>query len=435
MPAVPFDRSDSVSDYHRKAPSRSSSHLSEGQSGLPGDAVDQTFSKLEITAGKSTTKEGGALPRPLSPETISSHGSSSGDMGEETKSSSSEDRDMVVKKIVMSEHKRDELAGKHAPEPLLTENPYRFVLFPIQHNDVWQMYKQAEASFWTAEEIDLASDLKDWEELTVDEKHFVTMVLAFFAASDGIVNENLAANFATEVQIPEARCFYGFQIAVENIHSETYSLLIDTYVKDPEERMRLLHAIETVPCVQKKARWALKWCERENASFAERVVAFAAVEGIFFSGSFCAIFWLKKRGKMPGLCFSNELISRDEGLHCDFACLLYSKLVNKLSEERVTEIITNAVEIEQEFIVDSLPVELIGMNSKLMCQYIEFCADRLLLALGVPKHYNSLNPFEWMDLISLQGKTNFFEKRVGEYAKSGVGVDAKTQVFDLDADF
>jgi len=300
---------------------------------------------------------------------------------------------------------------------------------------IWQMYKKAEASFWTAEEIDLASDLKDWDNLTANERHFVSHVLAFFAASDGIVNENLAANFATEIQSAEARCFYGFQIAVENIHSETYSLLIDTYIRDNTEKDHLLNAIDTVPCVQKKANWALQWCERDNASFAERCIAFAAVEGIFFSGSFCAIFWLKKRGLMPGLCFSNELISRDEGLHCDFACLVYSKLKNQLPEERIVEIITNAVEIEKEFVSDALPVELIGMNSRLMCTYIEFCADRLLVALGCKRHYNAKNPFEWMEMISLQGKTNFFEKRVGEYAKSGVGTAASEQVFSLDADF
>jgi ribonucleoside-diphosphate reductase subunit M2 len=296
------------------------------------------------------------------------------------------------------------------------------------------MYKKAEASFWTAEEIDLASDLQDWKHLTSNERHFVSHVLAFFAASDGIVNENLAQNFCTEIQSPEARCFYGFQIAVENIHSETYSLLIDTYIRDPKEKDHLLRAIDTVPCVQKKAHWALQWCDANNASFAERCVAFAAVEGIFFSGSFCAIFWLKKRGLMPGLCFSNELISRDEGLHCDFACLLYTKLVNKLSNERVTEIITNAVDIEKIFVVESLPVELIGMNSTLMCQYIEFCADRLLVALGCPRHYNVPNPFEWMVSISLTGKANFFEKRVSDYAKSGVGV-TDNHCFDLDADF
>ncbi len=272
------------------------------------------------------------------------------------------------------------------------------------------MYKKAEASFWTAEEIDLASDLQDWSNLTNNERHFISHVLAFFAASDGIVNENLTGNFATEVTSPEARGFYGFQIAVENIHSETYSLLIDTYIKDHKEKMHLLNAIETVPCVHKKAHWALQWCDAKHASFAERMIAFAAVEGIFFSGSFCAIFWLKKRGLMPGLCFSNELISRDEGLHCDFACLLYTKIMNKLPEARITEIITNAVEIEKEFVVDALPVELIGMNSKLMCQYIEFCADRLLHALGCAKYYKALNPFEWMEMISLQGKTNFFGK-------------------------
>lgn len=341
----------------------------------------------------------------------------------------------AVNSIVITEHKRAELEGRHTEEPLLKENPNRFVLFPIQDTEIWNMYKKAEASFWTAEEIDLANDLKDWENLNANERHFVSHILAFFAASDGIVNENLAANFATEIQSSEARCFYGFQIAVENIHSETYSLLIDTYIKNGEEKQHLLNAIETVPCVQRKARWALQWCERDNASFAERCVAFAAVEGIFFSGSFCAIFWLKKRGLMPGLCFSNELISRDEGLHCDFACLLYKKLINKLPEARITEIVTNAVEIEKEFVSDALPVELIGMNSKLMCNYIEFCADRLLAELGCARHYNATNPFEWMEMISLQGKTNFFEKRVGEYAKSGVGVEADKQVFSLDEDF
>ena len=296
------------------------------------------------------------------------------------------------------------------------------------------MYKKAEASFWTSEEIDLGSDMVDWVKLTDNERHFVSHVLAFFAASDGIVNENLAQNFMTEIQSPEARCFYGFQIAVENIHSETYSLLIDTYIKDYLEKLRLLHAIDTVPCVRKKANWALQWCNSDYASFAERCIAFCAVEGIFFSGSFCAIFWLKKRGLMPGLSFSNELISRDEGLHCDFACLLYKKLNHKLPESRITEIITSAVEIEMEFVRDALPVELIGMNSTLMIEYIQFCADRLLVALGCPRHYQVQNPFDWMVSISLQGKTNFFEKRVGEYAKSGVGVE-NNHCFDLDADF
>eukprot|EP00588_Corethron_pennatum_P015572 CAMPEP_0194267396 /NCGR_PEP_ID=MMETSP0169-20130528/1909_1 /TAXON_ID=218684 /ORGANISM="Corethron pennatum, Strain L29A3" /LENGTH=478 /DNA_ID=CAMNT_0039008221 /DNA_START=124 /DNA_END=1560 /DNA_ORIENTATION=- len=335
----------------------------------------------------------------------------------------------------ITDHKRKEINGELSFEPILAENTSRFVLFPIEYDDVWQMYKKAEASFWTAEEIDLASDLKDWDNLSNNERHFVSHILAFFAASDGIVNENLAGNFATEVTIAEARCFYGFQIAVENIHSETYSLLIDTYIKDPVEKNRLFNAVETIPCVMKKATWALQWCESKNASFAERCIAFAAVEGIFFSGSFCAVFWLKKRGLMPGLCFSNELISRDEGLHCDFACLIYSKLVNKLSPERIIEMISHAVEIEKEFVSSALPVELIGMNSKVMCEYIEFCADRLLVALGVPKYYNAQNPFDWMEMISLQGKTNFFEKRVAEYAKSGVGVDASKQVFDLDEDF
>lgn len=297
------------------------------------------------------------------------------------------------------------------------------------------MYKKAEASFWTAEEIDLADDMKHWNSLTDKERHFISHVLAFFAASDGIVNENLAMNFSNEIQSAEARCFYGFQIAIENIHSEVYSLLIDTYIKDVTEKSHLLSAIDTVPCVQKKANWALRWCNRDYASFAERVVAFAAIEGIFFSGSFCSIFWLKKRGMMPGLCFSNELISRDEGLHCDFACLLYSKLVNKLTQERIYEIIGNAVEIECEFIADALPVELIGMNSKLMSQYIKFCADRLLVALGCAKLYQTPNPFDWMEMISLQGKTNFFEKRVSEYAKSGVGVDSSQQVLAFDEDF
>eukprot|EP00531_Pseudo-nitzschia_arenysensis_P000030 CAMPEP_0116143610 /NCGR_PEP_ID=MMETSP0329-20121206/15545_1 /TAXON_ID=697910 /ORGANISM="Pseudo-nitzschia arenysensis, Strain B593" /LENGTH=405 /DNA_ID=CAMNT_0003638947 /DNA_START=47 /DNA_END=1264 /DNA_ORIENTATION=+ len=338
--------------------------------------------------------------------------------------------------VIKTNHKLQEERGELAPEPLLMENPHRFVIFPIKDNDLWEMYKKAEASFWTAEEIDLGSDMADWVKLSDNERHFISHILAFFAASDGIVNENLAQNFMTELQSPEARCFYGFQIAVENIHSETYSLLIDTYIKDTSEKIRLLHAIDTVPCVQKKAQWALQWCDARKASFAERCVAFCVVEGIFFSGSFCAIFWLKKRGLMPGLAFSNELISRDEGLHCDFACMLYNKLVNKLSAERIVEIVTNAVEIEKEFVSDALPVELIGMNSNLMQQYIEFCADRLLVALGATKHYRTPNPFEWMEMISLQGKTNFFEKRVGEYAKSGVGGAAEdNHCFSMDEDF
>ena len=319
-------------------------------------------------------------------------------------------------------------------EPILIENKDRFVLFPIKHKDIWEMYKKAEASFWTAEEIDLNPDLQDWEnKLNDDEKHFIKHVLAFFAASDGIVNENLAINFMNNVQYPEARCFYGFQIMMENIHSETYSLLIDSYIKDPKEKDRLFHSIDTLPCVGKKAEWALKWIS--NGTFAERLIAFAAVEGIFFSGSFCSIFWLKKRGLMPGLTFSNELISRDEGLHCDFACLLYSQLKNPLPKEKVTAIITNAVEIEKEFVSDALPVRLIGMNADMMCQYIEFVADRLLVALGCDKTYNATNPFDFMELISLQGKTNFFEKRVAEYQKADVTGSKEDNTFSLDADF
>jgi ribonucleoside-diphosphate reductase beta chain len=321
-------------------------------------------------------------------------------------------------------------------EPILAENKDRFVLFPIKYNDIWEFYKKSEASFWTAEEIDLSNDLADWNnKLNDNERHFIKHVLAFFAASDGIVNENLAINFLNEVQYPEARCFYGFQIMIENIHSETYSLLIDSYIKDPVEKDKLFHAIDTVPCVGKKAEWALRWIS--NGSFAERLIAFAAVEGIFFSGSFCSIFWLKKRGLMPGLSFSNELISRDEGLHCDFACLLYTSHVkNKLPKEQVTKIITDAVTIEKEFVSDAIPVRLIGMNADLMCQYIEFCADRLLLALGCDKFYNASNPFDFMEMISLQGKTNFFEKRVAEYQKAGVmGKKEENNAFTLDEDF
>lgn len=327
---------------------------------------------------------------------------------------------------------------KASLEPLLKENKNRFVLFPIQYDDIWQMYKKAEASFWTAEEIDLSQDTKDWEGLNSGEKHFISHVLAFFAASDGIVNENLAANFLHEVQFSEAKCFYGYQIMMENIHSETYSLLIDTYIKDGKQKDKLFNALETIPCVGKKGEWALRFIESDN--FAERLVAFAAVEGIFFSGSFCSLFWLKKRGLMPGLTFSNELISRDEGLHCDFACLLYQKyLKNKLTREQVYAIIKEAVTIEQEFVVDALPVNLIGMNSTLMSQYIEFVADRLLVALGYDKIYNATNPFDFMEMISLQGKTNFFEKRVAEYQKAGVmnSVNEKDggPKFTLDEDF
>ncbi|KDN53612.1 putative small subunit of ribonucleotide reductase [Tilletiaria anomala UBC 951] len=334
-------------------------------------------------------------------------------------------------------------------EPLLIESSRRFVLFPIRFHEIWQMYKKAEASFWTAEEIDLSKDMHDWDnKLNDNERHFVSHVLAFFAASDGIVNENLVERFSSEVQAAEARCFYGFQIMMENIHSETYSLLIDTYIRDPTEREFLFDAIETIPVVKQKADWALRWISDRSASFSERLVAFAAVEGIFFSGSFASIFWLKKRGLMPGLTFSNELISRDEGLHTDFACLLFSHLKKRAHPDTVLKIITEAVSIEQSFLSDALPVALIGMNAKLMCQYIEFVADRLLVALGNPKHYNSINPFDFMENISLQGKTNFFEKKVAEYAKAGVarkdrvegdnadtGVQQGVHDFSLEEDF
>tara|TARA_X000001036_G_scaffold345098_1_gene324845 strand:+ start:9471 stop:10475 length:1005 start_codon:yes stop_codon:yes gene_type:complete len=332
-----------------------------------------------------------------------------------------------------NQEEREEVEIKN--EPILKENNNRFVLFPIEHDDIWSYYKKAEASFWTAEEIDLGQDLQDWATLTGDERHFIKHVLAFFAASDGIVNENLAENFVSEVQYTEAKFFYGFQIAIENIHSETYSLLIDTYVKDVKEKNGLFNALDTMDCVKKKADWALRWIDEGN--FAERLVAFAAVEGIFFSGSFCSIFWLKKRGLMPGLTFSNELISRDEGLHCDFACLLYNNhLVNKLSDEAIKTIISDAVTIEKEFVTDALPVRLIGMNAELMCQYIEFVADRLLVELNCSKIYHSTNPFDFMEMISLQGKTNFFEKRVGEYQKAGVlNTENDNDKFSLDQDF
>lgn len=323
-------------------------------------------------------------------------------------------------------------------EPLLDKSNDRFVLLPIKYNDIWEMYKKSMASFWTAEEIDLYQDLDDWNKLNDDEKHYIKHILAFFSASDGIVNENLALRFYNDVQIPEARCFYGFQIAMENIHAETYGLLIDTYIQDAKEKDYLFKAVDNIPCIQKKADWAMKWIYSDQANFATRLLAFAAVEGIFFSGSFCSIFWLKKRGLMPGLTFSNELISRDEGLHTDFACLLYKHLNEKLPVEMVQSLIREAVEYEQSFISEALPVSLIGMNADHMKQYIEFVADRLLRELGVPEIYGSENPFDWMELISLQGKTNFFEKRVAEYQKAGVmnsvsgdgGFD-----FNLDMDF
>lgn len=320
-------------------------------------------------------------------------------------------------------------------EPLLRENPRRFVVFPIEYPDIWAKYKQAEASFWTTEEVDLSKDLNHWHSLTDNERRFISHVLAFFAASDGIVNENLVERFTQEVQVTEARCFYGFQIAIENIHSEMYSLLIETYISDPKEKVFLFNAIETLPCVKKKADWALNWISSKNATFGERLVAFAAVEGIFFSGSFASIFWLKKRGLMPGLTFSNELISRDEGLHYEFACLLFTHLIQKPTNEKITNIIRDAVKIEQEFLTEALPVSMIGMNCKLMSQYIEFVADRLLTELGCEKFYNSTNPFDFMNFISDDGRTNFFEKKVGEYQKAGFSTEDNKDEFNTDADF
>jgi ribonucleoside-diphosphate reductase beta chain len=319
-------------------------------------------------------------------------------------------------------------------EPMLLPSNDRFVLFPIQHQDIWQAYKEQAACFWTAEEIDLEKDKRDWANLKDSERHFLKHVLAFFAASDGIVNENLAVNFSNEVQWPEARAFYGFQIMMENIHAETYSLLIDTYIDDEKEKSHLFNAMETVPSVMKKAEWALKWTDSERATFGERLIAFAAVEGICFSGSFCAIYWLKQRGIMQGLTFSNELISRDEGMHRDFACMLHDKLNNKVPESIALQIITEAVDIEKDFVTEALPVSLLGMNADKMCQYIEFVADHLLVTLGFSKHYNVGNPFPWMEMISMQGKTNFFERRVGEYQKAGVATE-NNRSFSVDEDF
>jgi ribonucleoside-diphosphate reductase beta chain len=309
-------------------------------------------------------------------------------------------------------------------------------MFPIQDQDIWKMYKKQVDCFWRAEEIDLSKDQTHWDALENDERYFISMILAFFAASDGIVLENLAARFMNDVQLSEARAFYGFQIAMENIHSESYSLLIESYIKNTEEKNRLFHALDNFPCIKKKSDWAQKWMHDNRSSFATRLVAFACVEGIFFSGAFCSIYWLKKRGLMPGLTFYNELISRDEGLHCDFAVHLHNHhLVNKVSKTRITEIITDALDIEREFITESLPVSLIGMNATLMTQYLEFVADRLLVELGCNRVYNSTNPFDFMDMISLQGKTNFFEKRVAEYQKAGVLAGKENQGFSLDEDF
>ena len=318
-------------------------------------------------------------------------------------------------------------------EVLLTENPNRFVMFPLSDQDIWKMYKKMMDCFWRAEEIDFSKDLKDWNSLKEKEQHFIKMVLAFFAASDGIVLENLGQRFLSEVQLPEARATYGFQLMMENIHSETYSLLIDTYIKDKKEQTKLFRAIDNFPCIKKKADWAIKWIQDNRSSFATRLVAFACVEGIFFSGSFCSIYWLKKRGLMPGLTFSNELISRDEGMHTDFAVLLFNKLARKPKKAKVFELIKEAVDIEKEFILEALPCKLIGMNSKLMSQYIEFVADRLSQQLGYGKIFNSSNPFDFMEMISLEGKTNFFEKRVGDYSLSSC--ENKSEAFNFDADF
>jgi len=381
-----------------------------------GNLIIRFYSpNLKLTLQKTGEGSGGFLPK-------------NEDKSMEETSKTAEDREVKLDEVLTE--------NTTLEEPILKENDNRFVLFPIEHDDIWAEYKKQEASFWTAEEIDLSQDISDWEnKLNDNERHFIKHVLAFFAASDGIVNENLAENFLAEVQYTEAKFFYGFQIAMENVHSETYSLLIDTYIKDKVEKDKLFRAIETLDCVAKKAQWALRWID--NGTFAERLIAFAAVEGIFFSGSFCSIFWLKKRGLMPGLTFSNELISRDEGMHMDFACLLHGKhVVNKVPKERIEEIIKDAVEIEKEFVVDAIPVRLIGMNADLMSQYIEFVADRLLVELGNEKVYNVSNPFDFMDMINLQGKTNFFEKRVGEYQKAGVKTgDSSRSTFSLDADF
>jgi len=321
-------------------------------------------------------------------------------------------------------------------EYLLDKSNNRYVIYPIQHDPFWKMYKQAEANFWTTEELDLSKDYNDWINLTDNEIHFLKHILAFFAASDGIVNENLVERFCQEVQVPEAKFFYVFQMAMENIHSETYSLLIDTYIKDPKEKTYLFNAIDTIPSIQKKAEWALKWINDKDSPFINRIIGFAAVEGIFFSGAFCSIFWLKKRGLMPGLCHSNELISRDEGMHTEFAVLMYHNLKNKPSPEVVYQIIREAVEIEKEFITVSLSCELIGMNKNLMSQYIEFVSDRLLQMFGLEPIYNTQNPFDWMEMISIQGKTNFFEKRVGEYSnKANPNIDSSKNEINFDEVF
>jgi ribonucleoside-diphosphate reductase subunit M2 len=356
----------------------------------------------------------------------------------------------LTRKPVVTSFRARELEGADPQETILVPSSTRFVVFPIRYHEAWELYKKAVASFWTVEEVDLQQDARDWDALTSGEREFLSHVLAFFAASDGIVNENLALNFMGEVQVPELRAFYGFQVAIENVHAEMYSLLIDTYIRDEATKARLFSAVDTVPCVGAKAAWALQWTNASVASFAERVVAFACVEGIFFSGSFCAIFWMKKRGKLPGLAFSNELISRDEALHCEFACHVYKLLDRPLPPARVVEIVADAVACERVFVAEALRMDLIGMNATLMCQYIEFVADKLLGNLGLPPHFGTPNPFDWMEMISCEGKTNFFEKRVGEYSRAGVGATAgltvagasaatdagaATSGFSMDADF
>ncbi len=335
----------------------------------------------------------------------------------------------------MSSFNISEIHGKEhdATEMLLQKNESRYVLFPIVHHDIFEMYKKAESTFWRADEIDLAKDMSDWEQLNENEQNFIKNVIGFFAGSDGIVMENLAQRFLREIEIPEVRNFYSYQIYNEAVHSLTYSLLIDTYVRDKEEKHRILNSIQTIPCVSQKAQWAQQWIENKDVSFATRLVGFAIVEGIFFSGSFCAIYWLKKRGLMPGLTFSNELISKDEGLHCEFATLLYSKIQNRISQSQIHNMIRGAVDIEKEFVCDSIPVRLLGMNADSMCQYIEFVADRLLVQLGYEKFYKVENPFDWMELISLRPKSNFFEVRVGEYVKSNV--NENSDVYEISDDF
>lgn len=344
------------------------------------------------------------------------------------------EKSQVHEENAVKKENLEEIKKVEQQEILLKENPNRYTTFPIKFPAIWKSYKNAQSTFWTTEEVDLSVDKNHWKTLTKDEKYFIKNVLAFFSSSDGIVMENLAQRFMTEIQIPEARAFYAYQIYIENVHSEQYSLLIDSFIDNDDEKNKLFSAIDTIPCVKKKAEWAIKWIESKNSTFATRLIAFAAVEGIFFSGSFCAIFWLKNRGLMPGLCLSNELISRDEGMHTDFACLLYSMLDSKPNKEEVYEIIKEAVDIEKEFITESLPCKLIGMNSDLMKQYIEFVSDRLIVQLGYNKMFNAENPFTFMELISLRNKTNFFERRVGEYVKSGVGTSAEDNIFDNEDD-